>query len=212
MAYDAFISYSHSADGQLAPAVQTGLQHLARPWYRRRALRIFRDDTGLSVNPHLWGSIQKALDESRYFVLLASPTAAASPWVEREVHYWLDTKSADTIMPVLTEGRSSGTDSPATSTSRRRARLRRRFLDLRWARDSMQLDVRHSAFRSQIADLAAPMHGIPKEDLEGEDVRMHRRALRLAWGQRAVPRARTHPRPGRSRVGDRPTCTPAARL
>ena len=32
MAYDAFVSYSHAADGRLAPAVQTGLQRLARPW------------------------------------------------------------------------------------------------------------------------------------------------------------------------------------
>jgi len=32
MAYNAFVSYSHAADGRLAPAVQTGLQRLARPW------------------------------------------------------------------------------------------------------------------------------------------------------------------------------------
>src|SRR6478672_10407431 len=98
MGYDAFISYSHSVDGHLAPAVQTGLQRLARPWYRRRALRIFRDETGLSVNPHLWGSIERALDESRFFVLVASPAAAASPWVNREVNHWLATKSAETIL------------------------------------------------------------------------------------------------------------------
>ena len=48
MKYDAFISYSHSADGRLAPAVQSGLQRLARPWYRRSALRVFRDETGLA--------------------------------------------------------------------------------------------------------------------------------------------------------------------
>ena len=30
MAYDAFISYSHATDGCLAPAVQSGLQRLAR--------------------------------------------------------------------------------------------------------------------------------------------------------------------------------------
>ena len=54
-AYDAFISYSHAADGRLAPAVQTGLQRLARPWYRRWALRVFRDDTGLSEIPRLIG-------------------------------------------------------------------------------------------------------------------------------------------------------------
>ena len=78
MAYDTFISYSHSADGKLAPAVQTGLQRLARPWWRLRALRIFRDETGLSVNPHLWGSIAGALDESKWFVLLASPVGGVA--------------------------------------------------------------------------------------------------------------------------------------
>lgn len=51
--YDGFISYSHAADGRLAPALQSGLQQLARPWWKLRSLRIFRDETGLSVNPHL---------------------------------------------------------------------------------------------------------------------------------------------------------------
>src|ERR1700680_2229687 len=59
--YDAFISYSHSADGRLAPAVQAGLQRLARPWYRIRALRVFRDESGVSVNPPLWTSVGAAL-------------------------------------------------------------------------------------------------------------------------------------------------------
>jgi len=104
MAYDAFVSYSHAADGRLAPAVQTGLQRLARPWYRVRSLRIFRDDTGLTVNPHLWASIVTAMDDSAYFVLMASPEAAASPWVNREIEHWCATKSPDHILPVLTEG------------------------------------------------------------------------------------------------------------
>ena len=59
--YDVFISYSHAADGRLAPALQSGLEQLARPWFQRRALRVFRDQTGLSVNPHLWGAISAAL-------------------------------------------------------------------------------------------------------------------------------------------------------
>lgn len=32
--YEAFISYSHAADGQLAPAIQRALHRLARPWYK----------------------------------------------------------------------------------------------------------------------------------------------------------------------------------
>jgi hypothetical protein len=73
MPFDGFISYSHAADGRLAPAVQRGLHRLAQPWHRRRALWIFRDQTGLAVTPGLWSSIQTALDGSEYFVLLASP-------------------------------------------------------------------------------------------------------------------------------------------
>jgi hypothetical protein len=87
MTYDAFISYSHAADGQLAPALQRGLQRLAKPWNRRRALNVFRDETGLSTNPHLWSSVQAALDDSGWFILLASHEAAASEWVNKEVQW-----------------------------------------------------------------------------------------------------------------------------
>jgi hypothetical protein len=52
--YDAFISYSHALDGTLAPALQTGLERFAEPWYRLRALRVFRDTTSLFANPGLW--------------------------------------------------------------------------------------------------------------------------------------------------------------
>ena len=55
-----------------------------------------------------------------------------------------------------------------------------RWLDLRWARDETQLDLRNGRFRAAVADLAAPIHGVAKEDLEGEDVRQQRRARRLA--------------------------------
>jgi hypothetical protein len=51
--YDAFISYSHAVDGKLAPALHRGLHRLARPWYRMRALHVFRDQTSLTVTPAL---------------------------------------------------------------------------------------------------------------------------------------------------------------
>ncbi len=187
MQYDAFISYSHAADGRLAPSLQSGLQRLAKPWYRVRALRVFRDETGLSTNPHLWSSIVGALDSAERFVLLASPEAASSTWVERELTHWLEHKSADRILPVLTSGewawdsdagRLAGDAVPALLVNAFSDEPR--HLDLRFAHDETSLDLRNSRFRSAIADLAAPMHGISKDDLEGEDVRQHRRARRLA--------------------------------
>jgi hypothetical protein len=83
--YHAFISYSRAGDGKLAPALQRGLQRFAKPWYRVRALRVFRDDASLSANPNLWASIEQALDDSAFFILLASPESGQSKWVAEEL-------------------------------------------------------------------------------------------------------------------------------
>jgi MTH538 TIR-like domain (DUF1863) len=86
--YDGFISYSHAKDKPIASELQSVVQKLGKPWYRRRALRLFRDDTSLSATPHLWPTIEQALGQSRFLILLASPEAAASAWVNKEVLYW----------------------------------------------------------------------------------------------------------------------------
>ena len=175
----------------MAPALQRGLQRLAKRWNSRRALHVFRDETGLSTNPHLWSAIETALDDSDWFVLLASPESAASEWVNKEVAHWVATKPVDHILPVVTDGvwewDASANDFTADSTSvplalRGALREEARHLDLRWARNETDLDLRNSRFRAAIADLAAPMHGIAKDDLEGEDIRQQKRAQRLARG------------------------------
>src|SRR5437868_4955168 len=92
MSYKAFISYSHAADGKLAPALQTGLHRIAKPFYRLRALRVFRDETNLQVTPAFWPMIQKSLSESENFILMASSEAAKSKWVQAEIDEWLKLK------------------------------------------------------------------------------------------------------------------------
>jgi hypothetical protein len=74
MRFAAFISYSHAADHRIAAAIQAGLQQFAKPWLKRRALNVFRDQTNLAASPGLWPSIEAALQESEWFVLMASPT------------------------------------------------------------------------------------------------------------------------------------------
>ena len=102
--YAAFISYNRAVDGMLAPALAEGLQLFAKPWYRRRALRVFRDDYSLSANPSLWSSLREGLDGSEFFILLASPEAANSEWVEREVAYWRSIKPAANLLIAVTDG------------------------------------------------------------------------------------------------------------
>ena len=132
-----------------------------------------------------------ALDDSDWFVLLASPESAESEWVNKEVAHWVAHKPVGHILPVVTDGvwewDTATNDFTVNSTAvppalRGALREEARHLDLRWARNEADLDLRNSRFRGAVADLAAPMHGIAKDDLEGEDIRQHRRARRLARG------------------------------
>ena len=102
MGNDAFISYSHTADGVLAPALERGLERLARPWYRVRALNVFRDQSDLAVTPHLWETIRLTLDGSRYLVALLSPESASSKWVNQELAHWCAERGTGELLLVLT--------------------------------------------------------------------------------------------------------------
>jgi len=191
MAYSAFMSYSHAADGKLAPALHSALHAFARPWYRLRALHIFRDQTNLPVTPRLWSGIKAALDESSYFILLASLQAAASIWVRQEIEYWLRARPPDRILIALTDGtlewdRSAGAFSADRTTALPEPLLRAfaeepLYLDLRWARADADLSLREPKFRDAVAELAATLHGRSKDELVGEDVRQHRRTQIVAW-------------------------------
>jgi hypothetical protein len=89
MAYKALFPYSHAADNQLAPMLQSALQRFAKPFYKLRAIDIVRDKTSLHLTNELWPEIQKAIRQSEFFILMASPESAKSPWVQKEVDEWL---------------------------------------------------------------------------------------------------------------------------
>jgi tetratricopeptide (TPR) repeat protein len=192
--HDAFISYSHAKDKPIATALQTAIQKLGKPWYRRRALRLFRDDTSLAATPHLWPTIEQALSLSGHFLLLASPEAAASKWVNREVGYWLEHNSIDTLLIGLTDSElvwddTTGDFSPSPSHPLPPALAKKfpnepKWIDLRPYRDGA--DKGDAKFTEAAADFAAAIRGVPKEDLLSQEVREQRRALRLTVGAAAA--------------------------
>lgn len=59
-------------------------------------------------------------------------------------------------------------------------------MDLRFARGGDQLDLKHAAFNSAIADIASTIRGVPKDELASEEVRQHRRTIRTAWAGGAL--------------------------
>lgn len=174
VAYDAFVSYSHESDREFAPALKAGVEKFGKPWHRLRALRLFLDTASLSADPALWGAIQRALERSSWFVLLASISAAQSVWVERELAWWLEHRSPDRLLLVLTDGELTWNSD--------------RFDE---ARSTALPPILRSAFRQEprwvdsrasdpVVEVAATLRGIAKDELVGVAVREHRRTMRLA--------------------------------
>src|SRR5262249_16450912 len=85
-----------------------------------RALRVYADRTNLSVTPGLWPQIRDALAASDHFILLASPEAARSYWVDKEVAYWLEHKGPDTLYLVVTGGEGAWAPGAGGRRDRRR--------------------------------------------------------------------------------------------
>ena len=189
--YQAFISYSHASDAQLAASLQSSLTRFAKPWYRLRTMRIFRDQTSLSANPALWHSIEQALGEAEYFLLLASPLSAKSTWVQQEVQWWLQHRSVEKLVIVLTDGvilwDNQTADFDWEKTTAIPSSLKGAFpseplyADFRAAKVNGKYQNSDPAYRSALLDVAAPLLGRPKDELDGEDIRQHRKAERTAW-------------------------------
>lgn len=187
--YKAFISYSHAADGKLAPALQTGLHRFAKPWYRLRAMRVFRDETTLSTSPELWTSIETALKKSEYFIFLASPEAAQSFWVRKEFEFWMSNGKKDRLLIILTDGEiiwdRNAVDFDWSKTTAIPHKIQHGlrdeplYLDLRWAKTRDDLSLKNITFRSSIADIASTLLGRSKDELIGEDVRRHKQTRRI---------------------------------
>lgn len=189
MRYDAFISYSHAADGKLAPSLQTALHKLAKPWFKARALTVFRDETDLSVSPGTWPSIEKALADAKHFVLLASPGAARSKWVQREVAFWLKERSLETISIVLTDGDLAWNDAAGRMDAARTDAIPPQLVeayreeplygDLRFARTATDLSLQNAEFKRRVVPIAAKLHGKTPAELVSDEVREHRRTMRI---------------------------------
>ena len=185
--YNAFISYSHSADDKFAPSLQDALQKFAKPWYKKRNLEIFRDESSLSASPHLWDNITQALDQSEYLVLLASQESEQSKWVNREVEYWLAHKSIDNILIALTDGHMEWDDKTNGFLDAGHNSLPPVldgkfdsppfYIDLRQSKTQEDLSLANPIFKKEVLKLAAKLHGVHPNDLASTELTVHRRMI-----------------------------------
>ncbi|NAS10601.1 TIR domain-containing protein [Poritiphilus flavus] len=194
--FNAFISYSHQADDIFAEALQSALQKFAKPWYKKRNLEIFRDESSLTASPHLWKNITEALDASDYLILLASHLSEKSKWVDKEVKYWLEHKSIDTILIALTEGEmkwdehnncfQNPDNNSLPPTLDDKFHDEPFYIDLRKSKTEEDLSLNNPIFKKEILKLAAELHNKSPNDLASEEVSEHRRMIRIRNGAIAM--------------------------
>jgi len=188
--FKAFLSYSHASDAKLAPALQTGLRKFNKPLLRVRNFRVFRDETNLGVSPGLWPNIENALDNSEYFLLLASPDSAKSKWVQKEIDSWLIKNSPTKILILLTDGNiewdnTTDSDFDWSKTTALPSNLKGKFvyephwIDFRNLRKEKQLNLGHPHFRDNIAGIVSVLQGKDKDELIGEDISKHRISIMI---------------------------------
>ncbi len=189
--FDAFVSYGHADDGGLARQLQSGVERFAKPWYRARALRLFLDSNNLSANPGLWSSIETALACSSWFVLVTSPGAAGSKWVEREIRWWLQHRSPERLLIVVASGSLNwdaelGDFDPRSSTALPPALLGAFNEEPRWVvvpgRVSADPEPTELDLREAVIDVATAIRGVSKEELASTAAREHRRTRWLIRG------------------------------
>ena len=107
--YYAFISYKRE-DEKWARWLQHRLEHFKLPSnlngrtdLPKEIRPIFRDTTELTPG-NLPDQIQKALEHSKFLILICSPRSAKSEWVNKEVETFLSLGRLPQIIPFIVEG------------------------------------------------------------------------------------------------------------
>ena len=119
-AYWCFISYRHADNREpgrqwatwLHQAIETyevpaelvGQVNARGDTIPARIFPVFRDEEELPVDADLAAPIYRALDASRFLLVICSPRSAASPYVGNEIRYFKQLGFGDRVLAVMIEG------------------------------------------------------------------------------------------------------------
>jgi WD40 repeat protein len=117
--YWAFISYSHT-DEKWADWLHKALETYRVPPHLvgretkhgevpKRLFPVFRDRDELPGSANLGEHLESALRESRYLIVICSPRAAASKWVNQEVRIFKSLGREDRVLCLVVEGEPNAT-------------------------------------------------------------------------------------------------------
>ena len=193
--YWAFISYSHS-DTKTAKALQRALETYRLPrWLAGTNTAagevpafvkpVFRDRDEMQAGADLKGTVREALEQSRWLIVVCSPEAARSPWVNREIIEFKKLHGESRVLAVIAAGepfasRLPGREAEECFPDALRNALTPEGLPQGEALEPVAADLRPQGDGAHLAmlKLVAGMVGVGVDELVRRDAQ--RRARRMA--------------------------------
>jgi tetratricopeptide (TPR) repeat protein len=196
----AFMSYSHD-DAEFAEWLHEELEEFHVPQrlvgkltehgpVPKRLSPIFRDRQELAAASNLTDEIEEAIAGSRFLIVLCSPTAATSKWIDKEVACFKRLHGEDRILAAVIDGEpaadaDSGTSAAECFPPALRIHYDGRGRPTATRAEPIAADLRESGDgrRMGVLKLAAGMLGVGLDDLaQREAQRRHRRLYLIAMG------------------------------
>lgn len=169
--YQGFISYSH-ADEDVAAQLHKALETFSVPKYLRNSFGknispIFRDKSELTAHHSLSDKIREAVQSSRFLIVLCSPAAKDSHWVNEEIRLFRKLHGESSILCAITEGTPASSFPPAL---------------LEEGREPIAANLESDHFKHGLTQLAASILGVELDDLLQREFRRRRKRTWLITG------------------------------
>ena len=184
-AFDIFLSYSRK-DRDFAARLESALESYRFPKSLKsvkRSLNVFRDESDIQAAGDYHRTIEQHLKSSVKMVVVCSPDARKSGYVEDEIRRFIESHDQGDIIPVLVRGKANNETVDESEKAfpevlcENRMPLAANFLGC----DSYKGRLDKGSFRSAFYSILAALNGIDRRRLEqiDEKVRARRRALTL---------------------------------
>ena len=183
--YDAFISYRRQADLAFARRLEKALEAyrpptgLAAP---HRHLKVFRDEGDLT-GAEYFRSIDRHLRGSAKLIVVCSPQARNSDYIDDEIQRFVKARGAENIIPLLIAGVPNNEAGPEQADEQAFPEALCKALEMPLATSYLGIDTRKKerldkgAFEGSWYTLLANLYDLSRDEIEQRD-RMRKRRRR----------------------------------